>query len=146
MSAPIIEREHPADRSAVEALLAGSGLPLAGLEGPGVRILVAREDDRVIGCAAVETFGDACILRSLAIAPDRRGSGVVRLLIDALLAEARRTGCSEAYLLTKNVQNLASRYGFEAIPREKVSPAALASPEFGLGCCATAKVMRRPLR
>ena len=145
MTSPTIAEGRQGDRAGVEALLTACGLPLTGLDAPNLHLIVAREDDRLVGCAAIERFGTACVLRSLAVSPDRRGSGLARRLIDSLLHEARAAGSTEAYLLTKNVQRLASRYGFMPIPRERVSPQALASPEFGLDCCSSASVMLRLL-
>jgi GNAT superfamily N-acetyltransferase len=68
--------------------------------------LVADEDDTIVGIAhwithrSCWTAGDYCYLQDLFVAPDRRGRGIGRKLIEAVYAEAQRRGCSRVYWLT----------------------------------------------
>jgi len=48
----------------VKALLARHRLPVAGLAEHAGDFLVAAEGDRVVGCAGLEVYGDAALLRS----------------------------------------------------------------------------------
>jgi amino-acid N-acetyltransferase len=83
-----VEVALPADRPDIEDLLAGSGLPLDGL---GIAIstaVVARADDVVVGCAAVEPYGSFGLLRSVCVVSDLRGTGVGRQLVEAATRDA----------------------------------------------------------
>ncbi|WP_207459157.1 GNAT family N-acetyltransferase [Azospirillum sp. SYSU D00513] len=46
------------------------------------------------------TTGDYCYLQDLFVAPDRRGAGLGRTLIEHVYAEARAAGCARVYWLT----------------------------------------------
>ncbi|HKY33810.1 MAG TPA: GNAT family N-acetyltransferase [Candidatus Polarisedimenticolia bacterium] len=139
---PLVEAARPEDLPAIEALLAECGLPVEGVAGLPGRFVIVRSGGRMVGCAGVEIYGEACVLRSLAVSPAWRGRCVARPLIDAILAEARRAGCREAYLLTFTVEKLAARRGFERVERGAVPAALLDSVEFRLHACGTAAVMR----
>lgn len=144
-SPPAVGPSRPEELPAIAVFLTQSGLPVAGLDSGNVQVLVARQGERIVGTAALERCGSACVLRSLAVEKALRGGDLARRLIAALLELARDSGCTEAYLLTHNVQRLASRYAFRVVRREEVSPLALASPEFGMSGCAAATVMRLAL-
>ena len=71
-----IERAELSDLPAIEHLLSVAGLPLEGA-GPAFESgVVARDGEAVVGAAAVELYGSAGLLRSVVVAPDRRGSGL----------------------------------------------------------------------
>ncbi|HEY3174123.1 MAG TPA: GNAT family N-acetyltransferase [Candidatus Polarisedimenticolia bacterium] len=146
-----IEPARAGDRGAVEELLTLCGLPLEGVGDQFARFLVARVPARrggteIVGCAGLEAYGAACVLRSLAVAPGARGLGTGRALFTAVIDEARRAGCAEIYLLTYTIERMAARMGFSPIAREDVPPEARASREFAINACDSAAVMRLPLR
>lgn len=95
--------------------------------------LVAEDDGRVVGCAAVEVFwGDLAEIRSLAVAPDRRGGGIGAALADAAIRDAARLGISRLFALTYE-SGFFERFGFEIIDRgllpEKVWSVCLNCPK-----------------
>ncbi len=53
-------------------------------------------------------------LANLYVQEDYRGNGIVKLLIDRALSEAKRLGLSELFLYTKHV-GLYEKYGWEFI-------------------------------
>jgi amino-acid N-acetyltransferase len=134
-----------ADVPAVRALLSGLELPVEDLGAPNQRFLVARKGGAVVGCVAVEQYGTAALLRSFAVRPAQQGSGVGRALFEALLAEARRRGVEDAYLLTTTIESFAARRGFARVDRGAVPAAVRASAEFRTCCPATAVCMGRRL-
>ena len=134
------------DRAAVAALLTGAGLPLDGLPDDLGHFTVAEHrDEGVVGVAGLELYPDAALLRSVAVAPAWRKSGIGRQLVEAALAEAARCGCRDVYLLTTAAANYFPRFGFACVERESVPVAVQASVEFHGACPSSAKVMRRAL-
>jgi len=145
----IVESARETDRQAVSELLAACGLPLEGLELGFGRFIVAAEESgasrAIVGCAGLEVHGAHCILRSLAVHPRARGTGIARELIDEILSRARLSGCTDAWLLTRTVEKLALRRGFSKVARIDVPRELLDTTEFAIDTCATATVMRRSL-
>lgn len=131
------------DRPAVEALLVASGLPLDGLElAFPAGAVVARRGALLVGIAALERHGGAALLRSVAVAPVARGTGVGVALVEDRLAAARAAGVTAVYLLTTTAAPFFSRLGFASFPRGDVPPALAASPELASACPASATCMR----
>ena len=55
------------------------------------------------------TVGDYCYLQDLFVAPEVRGAGIGRKLIEHVYAEAARMGCSRVYWLTHETNVTAMR-------------------------------------
>ncbi len=140
-----IERARPADLPAVEALVSGAGLPLAGLETAFPRCVVARDGDAIVGTAAIERYGSAGLLRSVAVAPDRRGSGVGRAVVGAAEDLGRAEGIVELYLLTETAEDWFPRLGYAVVPREVAGAAVGDSVEFTTVCRDTGVPMHKRL-
>jgi N-acetylglutamate synthase-like GNAT family acetyltransferase len=131
----------PADLPAVLALLAESGLPHDGLAEHFGAALVARDGERVVGSAALELYGEAGLLRSVAIAPGLRGQGLGRELTLAALELARARGVHQLYLLTTTAEGYFPAFGFAPVSRAEVEPAVQASAEFTGACPDSATVL-----
>ncbi|HET9709181.1 MAG TPA: GNAT family N-acetyltransferase, partial [Gemmatimonadales bacterium] len=71
-----IEPAQPDDLPGILDLLASHRLPRAEVERHLATALVAREGGRVAGCAVVETYQSAGLLRSLAVSQSQRGLGL----------------------------------------------------------------------
>ena len=127
------------------ALLKTSALPLAGIERHVSTMLVAREVGKISGCAAVEVYGTAGLLRSVAVAAERRGEGVGQRLPAAALELARERGVHDVYLLTTTAGDFFPRFGFTPIARNQIDPAVAASEELRGACPASAVAMRARL-
>ena len=141
----LIERSTPADFPAIEALLGESGLPLDGASSAFGTGLVARAGDRIVGCAAIEPYGSAGLLRSVAVAPELRGSGVGTQLVTAAEGLAADLGINEIYLLTETAAIWFPRLGYAPIDRSAVPAAVTTSVEFVTACAVTAVAMARRL-
>jgi len=83
-------------------------------------VLVAVDDGRVVGCATIELHGvvgddeeelppDVAVLRMLGVAPDARGRGVGRALVEATTERARAAGKRELRLRTTAPMTVAHR-------------------------------------
>ena len=80
------------DLRAVEALLEGAALPVAGVAEWLPQFVVAENEGRIVGVAGIELYGTSALLRSVAVEQDWRGSGVGRQLVDRLLSDAQARG------------------------------------------------------
>jgi amino-acid N-acetyltransferase len=136
-----IEAARSGDLPAILSLLERGGLPAAGLDQHLEAAVVAREGTRVLGCAAVEQYGDAGLLRSVAVDPSSRGLGLGIRLTEAALTLARSRGVRTVYLLTETAARFFPRFGFRPISREEVAPAVRRSVEFTEVCAVTAQAM-----
>ena len=136
-----IERANVDDLSAILELLARSDLPQEGLSDHLAMTLVARADQTVIGSAALELYGTAALLRSVAVDQAFRGQGLGQRLTQAALALARQQGVPHVYLLTETAAEFFPRFGFRPIARAQVPPAVQRSVEFTSVCPVSALAM-----
>jgi amino-acid N-acetyltransferase len=142
----VIELVSATDQLAVLDLLERSGLPQDGLSEHWPTTLVARADQTIVGSAALEMYGTAALLRSVAVDQTRRGQGLGQKLTQAALKLARQQGVIDIYLLTETAADFFPRFGFQPVSRSQVDPALLDSVEFTTPCCqASALVMRASL-
>ena len=125
----------------IEALLRSVDLPVEGVRDHLPTFLVAEENGRLIGVAGLEVYGDAALLRSLAVAPDHQGRGFGQRLYRAVLDWARELGIRDLYLLTETAEAFFARQGFIKIPRQQADPRLSASVEFQTCCPASAVCM-----
>jgi len=96
--------------------------------------VVAEEDGRIVGCAAVDIFwADLAEVKSLAVAEGRHGRGIGRMLVEAAEADARKLGIKKLFVLTYEKGFFLSR-GFAPVDRgtlpEKVWRECIACPKF----------------
>jgi amino-acid N-acetyltransferase len=140
-----IERAKPSDRVSIEALLVAAGLPLAGLGFALGTAVVARDCDTIVGVAAVEPYGSAGLLRSVAVAETWRGTGLGRRLVTEAEACAAESGIGTLFLLTETAEDWFPRLGYEASNRAGVPAALAASPEFTAACPEGAAVFRKAI-
>jgi len=132
-----------ADLVAALDLIERSGLPLDGLTDHADRLLVVRDEDRVVGSAALELYGDVALLRSVAVDTALRGLGVGQRVTLAALGLARQRGVRDVFLLTTTAETFFPRFGFEPTTRANVPDAVQQSAEFTSACPASAVVLRK---
>lgn len=135
-----------AEAETILNLLARSGLPTGDLSTARPEFVVAAQDGRVIGVGALEHFGGAALLRSVAVEAQVRGSGVGRLIVEELERRARTASISELILLTLTARDFFNRLGYTAKERGEVPPAVRESAEFRSLCPASAVCMAKSLR
>lgn len=140
-----LRRATAADHEAVAALLRSADLPLDGVAGWLDRFWLAEDSARVIGAAGMERYGASGLLRSVAVAPEWRSSGIGRTLVERVLEDGRAAGVREVYLLTTTAEHYFPRLGFACVRRDTVPPAVQVSAEFTGACPASAVVMRKAI-
>lgn len=98
-----------------------------------------------IGLVGLEVYGDVALLRSLVVAPDRRGTGEGSRLLRHAEDEARACGVRALYLLTTTAEEFFARHGYQRAPRESAPEAIRATREFAGICPASSAFMVRRL-
>lgn len=144
-SAVTIERAAAEDAVGIVRLLESHHLPLEGLSPHLASTLVARREGAVIGCAALEVYGEDALLRSVAVANVERGHGLGHALTQAAVDLAQKRGVRALYLLTTTADGFFPKFSFERITRADVPVALLASVEFTSAWPSSATVMRTRL-
>jgi amino-acid N-acetyltransferase len=133
------------EREAITALLAQLRLPTGDLGGERQVFFAAHGGGALVGCVALETFGEAAILRSLAVVPAQQGAGIGQLLHGWAIAEATARGLRTLYLLTTTAAPFFERAGWSPCERSSVPAEVAASAEFRSLCPASAVCMGRSL-
>jgi amino-acid N-acetyltransferase len=141
-----IEQATVDDGPAILQLLLKSGLPVDGLLDHLNTAIVARDEGRVVGCAALEVYADGALLRSVAVDAPARGRGIGTRLTTAALDLASTRGVPAVYLLTTTAEEFFPRFAFQRIDRQQVPASVQSSVEFRSACPSTAIVMKRALR
>lgn len=137
----MIRQAEPEDLSAVLALLSQAKLPTDGVAENFHSFFVFDDGGRVLASAGLELRGDAALLRSLAVSPDVRGTGLGAALLRRALHEVHgRAG--GVYALTTTAEAYLSRFGFVRVPRASLPPQLFESRELQDACPTTAAVMK----
>lgn len=77
---------------------------------PGGRLLLALEGDAPVGCVGLRALGsDVCEMKRLYVRPTQRGSGLGRLLVRRVLADAHEAGYTRMHLHTLPMMRSACR-------------------------------------
>src|SRR5260370_25492759 len=117
MMTRVIEAANAEDLPAILAFLEKSGLPQDGLSDHLTTTVVARENQTLVGSAALELYGTAALLRSVAVADHLRGQGLGPQLTQAALKLAKDHGVTLVYLLTETASSFFPRFGFHPLQR-----------------------------
>lgn len=86
-------------------------------------IVAADAAGDVVGYAGLCVYGHEGYIQTMAVHPDRQGSGIGGVLLQALLGEADRRGAPSVGLEVRadnaGAQRLYAAYGFEAVGRRR---------------------------
>lgn len=133
------------DLAAVQQLLTASGLPVDGVEENFAGFIVAERSNVIVGVIGIERYGAAALLRSAAVSPDARGTGLGSVLVKEILERASGQGVRDVYLLTTTAEEYFPKFGFRRAERMDVPDPVKASREFMGACPDTAVVMKRAI-
>lgn len=136
-----IARASAADLPDILSLLERAKLPRAGVPENLEGFVVAKEGDRIVGCAALEQYGKCGLLRSVVVDVTMRGLGLGQQLTQAMLTRARERNLARIYLLTETAQDFFPKFGFRVVKRDTVDGGVKQSVEFTSACPDTAVAM-----
>jgi N-acetylglutamate synthase-like GNAT family acetyltransferase len=133
------------DLIAIRALLERSGLPTSDLESARPEFAVVREGAQVIAAGALQRFGSSALLRSVVVAPDRRGTGLGQAIVRELERLASAAGISRLILLTQTAADFFAHHGYRVIERSSAPKDMQGSEEFRSLCPSSATCMGKSL-
>ena len=130
----------------VEALLTEAQLPVADLASSrSLKLLGIRDGGGLLGVVGIEVYGRVGLIRSLAVEPAHRKSGLGVSLVSNAEAWAAEQGVETLYLLTTTAAQFFARRGYEAVPRSEAPAAIAATAQFSDLCPASSTFMRKVL-
>jgi len=134
------------DLSEIQSLLRANDLPVEDISKTLIEGFLVAEDasGSVIGIGGLEQLGSRVLLRSLAVAPEARGTGIARALVARLEDNARSCGQQDVWLLT-TAERFFERAGYERVSREDVPGEVRLCRQFAALCPSTASCMRKRL-
>jgi putative acetyltransferase len=98
-------QEHLDDMEPTAPAESRHALDLDGLQRPGVRVWVARDAGRIVATGALAPLGPGEEeLKSMRTAPDQRGNGIARRMLEHLLDDARSRGVRRVCLETGSME------------------------------------------
>jgi N-acetylglutamate synthase-like GNAT family acetyltransferase len=137
----MIRQAEPADLQEVLALLAEARLPTEGVAEHFHTFFVFDDGGRIVASAGLELRGGAALVRSLAVAPAVRGTGLGAAVLRRALHEAQgRT--DGIFALTTTAEAYLARFGFERVDRSSIPAVLMASRELQDACPTSATVMK----
>jgi GNAT superfamily N-acetyltransferase len=133
-----IDASEPDFRTCLE----DAKLPTVDLTGAGKWYFRLKQGGESRAYGGFEVRGSHALLRSIVVEGRSRGHGYGRTLVLDLVAEARKRGLKDAYLLTETAVPFFAALGFAPCAREAAPPEIAATQQFAELCPASAKLMR----
>ncbi len=133
------------DIQAIRELICSSGLPSSDIDGKAQKIFVAESDGKIIAVGGIEKLGDVALIRSIAVTPAYRSSGIASNIYRLLEAYARSLEVEELYLMTESAKEYFQKLGFSEQEREAVPWDIKQTSQFSKLCPSSATVMFKML-
>jgi amino-acid N-acetyltransferase len=143
-----IRRAVSTDWPAVKQLIAQAALPDDDLNESAWRHFVVAEGTHgsVDGVVGLEPVGAIAILRSLAVDPSYRSSGLGSALVACAEANAHSSQLREIYLLTTTAEAFFTKRGYQRVDRDSAPPSIRSHSQFQTLCPASAALMMKSLQ
>jgi amino-acid N-acetyltransferase len=125
-----IRRARPEDIPHIAELITSEGLPPYGLDEYLDTFFVLDDGATLVGCAGLELYGQAALVRSVVVLPHLRGKRDGRRLVERTLAEARERGVRRVYLFTMSAGPFFERLGFRELAPEAFEEAVRPSRQY----------------
>ena len=112
------------DVDVLRDFLGEADLTQSGLDAPTVRLWTERDaDGSIIGSTGYELSPDGthALIRSVAVAPDRRDAGAGSRLAMFAMSDAARSGAERAWLFSRRSGPFWQKLGFEPADRDELA-------------------------
>lgn len=111
--APQLRPARREEVAEITALIVSEGMPAMEVEERLDGFWVLDDGGTLVGCAGVELYGAAAVLRSVMVSDVLRGTGEGVRLVERCLNYAREKGARRCYLFTMTAEGFFPRFGFE---------------------------------
>lgn len=114
---------RPSDVEALTAFLSAADLTLSGLDEPGVRLWLERDEQgEVVGSTGYEISADGrhALIRSVAVSPSQRSRGRGSALARFAFERALMEGATTAWLFSRRSGPFWQSLGFEPADRDEL--------------------------
>ncbi|MDY0910690.1 GNAT family N-acetyltransferase [Microbacterium sp. CFBP9034] len=121
-----LEQCRASDVAALTGFLIHADLTLSGLEAPGVRLWLERDErGEIVGSTGYEMSADGLhvLIRSVAVSASQRARGRGSELARFALGRAAEEGATTAWLFSRRSGPFWERLGFESANREALAEA-----------------------
>ncbi len=125
---------QPEDLETIISLLQTSDLPTQDLPSEKVEFLVARNQQKMVGCIGLEPYESNGLLRSFAIDPNHRSMGLGAKLYSYFLSYCKQRNIQKLHLLTTTAEGYFLGKGFERANRNHAPEGISESAEFSELC------------
>lgn len=130
----------------VQTLLRDAQLPTSDLSAAHLEHFIACGSREALdGVVGVEMYPPYALLRSLAVAPNRRNHGIGRALVVEAERRAQTQGVQELFLLTSTAERFFAGLRYARSSRNDAPAAIRATAEFATLCPESAALMRKRL-
>ncbi len=137
--------ENPNEND-VKRILRECGLPFSDITPGHLKHFFASGDSaRLSGIVGLELYQDTALLRSLAVLPGYRNTGLGRRLVAHAERYALAQGVRAIYLLTTTADAFFSRIGYSPVSRDRAPSAIRNTAEFSNLCPSSSVFMVKRL-
>jgi amino-acid N-acetyltransferase len=121
---------HLEELDEISKLITSESMPAMEVDRWIDSFLVLDDGEKLVGCAGVEVYGEAAVLRSVMVAPELRGTGEGIRMIKRALDYMREQGAKRCYLFTMTAERWFPRFGFEVCLLDDFEPGARESWQY----------------
>ncbi|TYP59875.1 GNAT family N-acetyltransferase [Thermosediminibacter litoriperuensis] len=137
----VFRKARPKDFETLKNILETVGLGTGGIDEHLDNFMVAEEGDTILATGGLEIYGDAAIIRSVAVLPEFQHQGIGDGLVRALINYGDRRGVSRIYLFTRGAAGFFEKFGFKAVELKDLDEKCKKSLQFNI-CSCSAVLMR----
>lgn len=133
-------------RAPVVQLLAEARLPIDDIGDDLEHFFAARTGTCLDGVVGIEIYDGLALVRSLAVTPSKRGSGIGSELLACAERFSSEKGVRSLFLLTTTAKRYFEQRGYVELPRDAAPASIKATTEFSKLCPASAVLMTKVIR
>jgi len=137
---------NPKDEIALSILLQTSELSTEDITAEMLEhFVIAHAGRHLVGSAGLEAYGEAGLLRSVAVDEPHQGTGLGKRLVEALEEHAKEAGVRQLYLLTTTAETFFAGLGYKSVARGEAPAAIAATAQFRELCPSSSALMVKSL-